>query len=200
MTETLVGVRPAKKDSLLRPSFPTRWFPRQAAQAAFLLGGIGTGNVSIGSRGELRDWEIFNWPGKGSFLPFSLFALRAHGASGTFVRVLEAQHNPPHAKSHGYFNGELAGLPRFADSAISATYPFVRVTMSEAGSPVEVEMEAFTPFVPGDADASGFPAAVIRYHVTNTTAEPLGSLSRRLDGQRHRVPGIRRLRQPQAGR
>ena len=34
-------------------------------------------------------------------------------------------------------------------------------------------MEAFTPFIPGDADASGFPAAVIRYFVTNVTAEPL---------------------------
>lgn len=38
------------------PAAP-RSFPREASQAAFLLGGIGTGNVSVGSRGELRDWE-----------------------------------------------------------------------------------------------------------------------------------------------
>src|SRR3954466_4485959 len=33
-----------------------------ATQVAFPLGGIGTGTVSIGGRGELRDWEIFNRP------------------------------------------------------------------------------------------------------------------------------------------
>ena len=52
-------------------------YPRHAKEAAFPLGGIGTGNVSIGARGELRDWEIFNWPGKKNFLPFSFFAIWA---------------------------------------------------------------------------------------------------------------------------
>src|SRR5262245_8640469 len=33
-----------------------------AKEVAFPLGGIGTGTVSIGGRGELRDWEIFNRP------------------------------------------------------------------------------------------------------------------------------------------
>ena len=47
-----------------------------AGVAKFLLGGIGTGNISVGARGELRDWEIFNWPGKGQFVPFSFFAIR----------------------------------------------------------------------------------------------------------------------------
>lgn len=40
-----------------------------AAHAAFPLGGIGTGNVSIGARGELRDWEISGRPGKESTTP-----------------------------------------------------------------------------------------------------------------------------------
>jgi hypothetical protein len=48
---------------------PQRWFGREATQAAFLLGGIGTGNVSLGSRGDLRDWEIFNRSAKGQKLP-----------------------------------------------------------------------------------------------------------------------------------
>ena len=34
--------------------------------AKFLLGGIGTGNIAVGARGQLLDWEIFNWPGKDS--------------------------------------------------------------------------------------------------------------------------------------
>jgi non-lysosomal glucosylceramidase len=34
-------------------------------QVALPLGGIGTGTVSLGGRGELRDWEIMNVPAKG---------------------------------------------------------------------------------------------------------------------------------------
>lgn len=34
-------------------------------RVALPLGGIGTGTVSLGGRGELRDWEIMNRPGKG---------------------------------------------------------------------------------------------------------------------------------------
>jgi uncharacterized protein (DUF608 family) len=151
-----------------------RAYPREASQAAFLLGGIGTGNVSVGARGDLRDWEIFNWPGKGNRLPFSFFALRADTSDGgRFVRVLESRLTGPHALSHGYFNGDLAGLPRFNSSSIRATYPFVTVDLTEPGVPLHVRLEAFTPFVPGDAAASGYPAAVIRYHVTNLSADDM---------------------------
>lgn len=37
-------------------------------QIALPLGGIGTGTVSLGGRGELRDWEIMNVPAKNTVL------------------------------------------------------------------------------------------------------------------------------------
>ena len=43
-------------------------------QVAFPLGGIGTGTISLGGRAELRDFEIFNTPAKGSNPPFTFFA------------------------------------------------------------------------------------------------------------------------------
>jgi non-lysosomal glucosylceramidase len=181
------------------PEASGRSYPREAAQAAFLLGGIGTGNVSVGSRGELRDWEIFNWPGKGNRLPFSFFALRAeNGTGGRIVRVLESRLNGPHALSHGYFNGDLAGLPRFSHSSLRAEYPFVHVDLTEPGVPLHVRMEAFTPFVPGDAEASGLPAAVLRYHVTNLgdddmTVSVVGSLANAAGFAGHDVFGNLKL-------
>src|SRR5205085_10887096 len=48
---------------------------QQLGEIAFPLGGIGTGTVSLGGRGELRDWEIFNRPNKGRSLPFTFVAL-----------------------------------------------------------------------------------------------------------------------------
>ena len=43
-----------------------RVFKRDATEVRFLLGGIGTGNFSVNSRGKFLDWEIFNWPSHGS--------------------------------------------------------------------------------------------------------------------------------------
>jgi uncharacterized protein (DUF608 family) len=141
--------------------------------AAFPLGGIGTGNVSIGARGEFRDWELANRPNKGATLPFSFFALRALRGDDIVVRVLEACLPGPHDGDQGYDAGRVAGLPRFADTELTGEYPLVRIDFEDDAVPVEVTLEAFTPFVPLDADASGLPAAVLRYTVTNPGDSPV---------------------------
>ncbi len=64
------------------------------SRIALPLGGIGTGTVSLGGRGDLRDWEIMNRPAKG-FVPlhseagpfFALYA-KAEGEEAV-TRVLE---------------------------------------------------------------------------------------------------------------
>jgi non-lysosomal glucosylceramidase len=145
-----------------------RSFPHTAGEAAFLLGGIGTGNVSLGARGELRDWEIWNRPGKGQILPYTFFAIRAQRNGGSaLTRVLEAEQSCPHARSHGYDPGSVAGAPHFPGSSLSARYPFAEVRFDTGDFPVDVTLEAFTPFIPLEADESGIPGAVLRYRVRN---------------------------------
>jgi len=66
--------------------------PSTFARAAFPLGGIGTGTVSLGARGELRDWELRNSPAKGCRPANSCFAIHARPEGGVAVnRVLEAR-------------------------------------------------------------------------------------------------------------
>ncbi len=149
-----------------------RAYDHACDQVAFLLGGIGTGNVSVGARGELRDWEIWNAPGKGNRFPYTFFALHLNAGGNTWNRVLEARLNPPFALSHGFDSGDTAGLPRFAGSRLRAEYPLCCVDLYDEQLPIEVRMEAFTPFVPLDADASSWPCAVIRYYVRNTGDSP----------------------------
>ena len=97
----------------------SRTYPASASALAFPLGGIGTGNVSLGARGELRDWEIFNRPAKGNALPNTFFALWARAGEGTPVaKVLEAPLPAPHIGSHGYHPLTAAGLPRLAGAAV----------------------------------------------------------------------------------
>lgn len=143
-----------------------------ASAAAFPLGGIGTGNVSIGARGELRDWELANRPAKGKRNPFTFFALRtaavgAPASDAAVVRVLEARHRPPHEADQGYYAGDVAGLPRFTDSRMRGDYPMLELDLLDEAVPVDVRLTAFTPFVPLDADDSGIPCAVLRYTVHN---------------------------------
>ncbi len=155
-------------------SGPQRSFDEHCNEATFLLGGIGTGNVSVGSRGQLRDWEIFDGPGKGNYLPNTFFALytKQEGAA-PLCKVLEAEIQPPYAKSHGFVDYEVGGLPRFASSRMTARYPFVSVELSDPTMPVAVTLEAFTPFIPLNADDSGIPTAWLTYRVHNTTSAPL---------------------------
>src|SRR4051812_50051917 len=94
-------------------SSQTRVFDASHVAVAFPLGGIGTGNVSLGARGNLRDWEIFNRPGKGVQLPNTFFAIRAQAGDQPAVsRVLEGPVQPAHDLSHGYHPVTTAGLPR----------------------------------------------------------------------------------------
>lgn len=146
--------------------------PHTSQATAFPLGGIGTGNVSIGARGELRDWEFENLPDKGRRNPHSFFAIHAAPESGPAVtRVLEARFTGRHDADAGYPFDQLAGLPRLDAATLHGEYPVVDVDFTDAVLPVDVSLHAFTPLVPLDADASGIPAAVLRYRVTNPAAE-----------------------------
>jgi len=147
-----------------------RKFNGDASEAAFLLGGIGTGNFSIGARGEFRDWEIFNRPGKGNKLPYTFFAIWAKPHNKEPIcRVLESKLQPPFSKSHGFKSDEIAGLPRLDLSTMKGEYPFIWIDFQDKKLPVKVSLEAFTPFIPLNTDDSGVPGVILRYKVKNTT-------------------------------
>ena len=65
------------------------------------------------------------------------------------------------------------GLPRFAQASFDAAYPFGQVHLSDKDLPVKVTIKGFNPLIPGDAEASGLPVAVLSYEVTNTTSQPM---------------------------
>jgi non-lysosomal glucosylceramidase len=149
-----------------------RTFDGTAGEAAFLLGGIGTGNVSIGARGEFRDWEIFNSPGKGNMLPYTFFAIWAQEeGKQPIAKVLESKLNPPFSKGQGFMAHEFAGLPRFQKSEMKGEYPLVWVSFKDSAMPVEVTLEAFTPLIPLNPDDSAIPGAFIKYRVRNCSGD-----------------------------
>ena len=139
-----------------------------AREVAFPLGGIGTGTVSLGGRGELRDWEIFNRPAKGRILPFTFVALwaKADGES-PLVRVVEGPIQPPYTGWNGYSRESGQGLRHFQKATLTGKDPIAKVDFEDNALPVSVSLEAYTPFVPLNVDDSSLPVAIFKYCITN---------------------------------
>jgi non-lysosomal glucosylceramidase len=139
------------------------------------VGGIAAGQVYLSGDGRLIYWDIFNRnhnTGYGAInykvgrLPTEVatpthafepalelnqgFAVRIEGDGGPWVRRLDRSG----FKSNIRFCGE---------------YPIGLVDYRESGAPVEVTLEAFSPFVPLDSEASSLPATLLHYTVRNTT-------------------------------
>ncbi len=136
------------------------------------VGGICAGQVYLTGDGRLTYWDIFNQnqnTGYGAvnykvgrlptetvrnvtFVPSvpidQGFALRVRSAAGSTSRTLDRR-----------------GFPgvRFCGE-----YPIGRVEYVDATLPVEIRLEAFSPFVPLNAAASALPATIMRYVVRNT--------------------------------
>ncbi|MBZ5672208.1 MAG: hypothetical protein LAO04_21100 [Acidobacteriia bacterium] len=157
-----------------RIEFPRSFEGPNLRMIAFPLGGIGTGTISLGGRGQLRDWEIFNRADKGNSPEYCFPAIWAKvGDREPVARVLEARLQPPYETNPSGLGAENApGLPRFAEATFAGAYPFARIAFRDPKLPVEVSLEAFNPLVPLDVDASGLPVAILRYTVRNLNNTP----------------------------
>ncbi|MCG3150423.1 MAG: hypothetical protein PCFJNLEI_03909 [Verrucomicrobiae bacterium] len=156
-----------------------RYDANHLRRIALPLGGIGTGTVSLGGRGDLRDWELVNRPAKGFIPP-------AEGRIGPFFAVwVKPKGGQPVARllegplPLETYEGSMGatplnhGLPRFRDCEFHAAYPLGQVVLSDPAMPVDARLEAFNPLIPGDADASGIPMVALRYVLHNRTGKPL---------------------------
>lgn len=144
------------------------------ARIALPVGGIGTGTVSLGGRGDLRDFEIMNRPAKGFTPQHTFFALWTETPDGAPVaRALERVLAPPYDGGPWGSTAANHGLPRFREAVFEAAYPLAQVRLSDPDVPLRATLQAFNPFVPADAEASGIPAAVFRFVLTNPTSKPL---------------------------
>src|SRR5215470_13216011 len=149
-------------------TYPRVFEGRNLRMIAFPLGGIGTGSIALGGRGQFRDWEIFNRPDKGNVPNYCFAAIwvRPEGKKGV-SRVLESRIQPPYEGSSGLGSDNVPGLPRLESATFTGAYPFAQIDFQDAKLPVWVRLEAFNPFVPLDVDASGLPVAILRYSVRN---------------------------------
>ncbi|TKG89590.1 hypothetical protein EYV94_25150 [Puteibacter caeruleilacunae] len=155
------------------------------AEVAMPLGGIGTGTVSIGGRGDLRDWELGNRGALGwtpgvklveptiANAPFFALYYKEVGDEKGAIRLLEG----PIAKSKYYGDWGCdvynAGFPRFEEALFETAYPLAQLKLKHQDVPLDVQLKAFNPMIPGDEDNSSIPVAVLTYVITNKSDKPM---------------------------
>jgi non-lysosomal glucosylceramidase len=150
---------------------------------ALPLGGIGTGNLALGGTGTLKQWQLHNQGNHLGFAPQSFFALRLSCTEPplSFRRVLRAPAIAPHREPAPLVNDDLDAAGRYArpaswpevrDTTFHGAYPFARIDYADDW-PAEVRLEAYTPFVPLDAEASSLPLASFTFRITNRFRYPL---------------------------
>ena len=149
--------------------FPRVFTGRRLKMIAFPLGGVAAGSISLGGRGQLRDWEIFNRPDKGNSPPYAFPGIWVQSRNDKpQTRVLEARIQPPYEGQSGLGFRNVPGLERLASATFTGEFPFARIDFQDSTLPVRVRLEAFSPFIPLDVEASGLPVAVLRYRVLNS--------------------------------
>jgi non-lysosomal glucosylceramidase len=144
---------------------------------AMPLGGIGCGHVSVSGAGSLTQWQPINEGNHLGFLPQSFFALRVSSVEPpiSYRRLLEAPPIDPPAEPAPLVNDDWDGRlhhrrpprwPGVRSTVLEVAYPFARIEYEDEW-PLDVRMEAYTPFVPLDADASALPLASFTFTLTN---------------------------------
>ena len=137
--ETQDAKRPAH-EAAGRISFPRVFKGEQLKMLAFPLGGVGSGSLALGGRGQLRDWEIFNRPNKGYSPQFAFPAIWIKvGNAKPVTRVLEARILPPYEGEDGLGSKNVPGLSRIASAEFTAEYPLARAGRRLGGAPHQAD-------------------------------------------------------------
>ncbi len=158
----------------------------QLRAIALPLGGLATGQVALGGDGGLRQWQLMNQSNHLAFVPDSFFAIRAgHSpdAETGETRILqsEAVHALPVIDTP-LINDDLIPadqrdlVARFggvAETTFTTAYPFATIDYLDDRLPVNVSLEAYSPYIPLEGDNSELPVISFTFAVTNPGLQPV---------------------------
>lgn len=160
-------------------AYGTEYRGEALRHVAMPLGGLGAGQIALGGDGGLRQWQMVNQVNHRGFLPDSFFALRTSCVEPPFdvirvlqsreVLALEERHTP--LVNDDFIPPEQRALLKkhlgVEKTVFTGAYPFARIAYKDAQLPVDVQLEAYSPFIPLDAQASGLPAIIFTFTLHN---------------------------------
>jgi uncharacterized protein (DUF608 family) len=149
------------------------------------LGGLGAGQIALCGDGALRQWQIVNQINHLGFVPHSFFAVRASSPEppSDVIRILQSREVLDLPDEHTPLVNDnvipreqrelLACCPGVERTTFTGAYPFARIAYEDAALPLEIELEAWSPFVPLDAGTSGLPAILFTFQLRNRSEFPV---------------------------
>ena len=144
-------------------------------EIAFPVGGIGTGSISLGGWGQLKDWEIMNKPNKGFKPNDTFFTIKIRqNKKPDIIKVLQGPCGG--SLSRDGMSGPMnsgEGLPHFREVKFIGNYPFAKVSLQDPEVPLEIILETFNPFIPLNSKDSGIPVCILVYHLKNKSSKPI---------------------------
>lgn len=138
------------------------------------VGGICAGQVYLGGEGRLWLWNIFNEQKEGVVAKNARIKqgrIRARdGANYVSPVTPESPFEQGFAlqtTQNGVNKIKKLDYRGFEKISFRGQYPLAKVTYEESGFPVECELTAGSPFIPGDVESSSYPATIMQFKVTN---------------------------------
>lgn len=192
------GITPADFARLREKGEPMQARGRDLKWIGMPVGGICTGQVYLSGDGRLWNWDIFNQPpGRATQNGPAYEHPLAPDVDAAPLRFFISVDNEP---------AQALSSDLFPDAVWTGQWPIGRVAYRGASQPVEIDLEAFSPFLPLDADASGMPATCFAFRIRNSSDRALHvdltgaleNMSLKWTGQG--LPGERRAMSVQSGR
>ncbi len=141
------------------------------------VGGIGTGNILLGGRGNILEMEIFGKADRDELPPYmTFFSLwtREEGKEPV-VKILERELLNDFPNPFGIPRQQLTGIPRFKECFFTGGYPVVKIGLKDDRCPLNIELESYNPFVPLNTEDSGLPLAVFNWMLENTSGKEISA-------------------------
>ena len=144
------------------------------------VGGLCCGTMYLGGDGRLWLWDIFNQAREGVVPKTVDFLGRQIGSRDGAAYVepnlptspLEQGFALRVTRDGNAVTRELRA-DEWQDISFIGEYPMGFVAYRDPAMPVQMDLEAFSPFVPLDEETSSLPATVMRFTITNTSSAPL---------------------------
>lgn len=140
------------------------------------VGGINCGQLYLGGDGRLWLWHIFHTIYKRN--PDSQL-LTSMEQGGHYLYPEKAFLREDRSVNQGVAIKITQGGKKvikklnndgFNDISFRGEYPISRVTYKAQELPVEIQLEAFSPFIPGELDKSSNPATILSYTIKNISS------------------------------
>jgi non-lysosomal glucosylceramidase len=170
----LYGRRPAHADAWDNPNFDPHLPAEKGFQDSWIKSLFARGTPEVFSKDQLSNIQMpisgicagqeFNLSGEGSIAGWRLHATAMDNlVQGFALRT----------KTGGKTETHLLSRQGFPGMTFRGEYPIAKLEYSHASIPVQVDLEAFSPYCPLNFDDSGLPATIFNFTLTNTSQDPV---------------------------